>query len=277
MLYHVHLQSQYLNKYTDLHVLTPNKPKNLTPKEYYANGKKYRVLWLLHGHGSDYSDWQRKSNIELYSRDYDMIVVFVNVGNSSYAKWDIPSMYLDSYNYITEELMPYIHNWFPASDKPEDNFICGFSMGSIGAFKFVANRPELWGGAACLSACPANYRAMAEEGAGNIGMLETGLFLHHGDLDELLASEDNVWDRILENKDKLPPIYASCGTADSLYETNYLPFKEYAQEQGLDIVFSETEGAAHDFWFWDPEIMKALEFWGIAEPGAAHRVAERGL
>ena len=85
MLYHVHLQSQYLNKYTDLNVLVPNKPKDVSPAEFYGSGEKYRVLWLLHGHGSDYTDWQRKSNVELVTRDYNPIMVMPSVGSTALA------------------------------------------------------------------------------------------------------------------------------------------------------------------------------------------------
>lgn len=276
MLYHIHLQSQYLDRYTDLNVLVPNKPKDLSPAEFYRSGEKYRVLWLLHGHGSDYSDWQRKSNIELYSRDYNLIVVMPSVGNTLYTSFDLPMMSLDSYHYLTEELMPLVYGWFPASDKPEDNFIAGFSMGSMGTFKFVANNPGLFAGAACLSGCPVNFREVPTEGDPLSGVVQEALLANGGSMEALLASADNAWDRLVENKDQLPPIYCCCGTADPFYEADYVPFKRHAQEAGLPITFHETDGAGHDFWFWDPQIRRALEFWGIAKPGE-QMTSDRGL
>ena len=138
-------------------------------------------------------------------------------------------------------------------------------MGGAGTLKFVANNPELFADAACFSGCPTNFRAVPPEGDPMSDILGCSLLAHHNSMDELLASEDNVWDRLVENKDRLPPIYASFGTADPYYECCYLPFKRHAEVEGLPITFSETEGAVHDFWFWDPELRRALEFWGIAK------------
>lgn len=52
--------------------------------------------------------------------------------------------------------MPYIHGWFPASDRPEDNFIAGASMGGNGAMAIGFGSPELFGEIGILS-CAARY------------------------------------------------------------------------------------------------------------------------
>ena len=58
-------ESQYLGNNHTVGIILPDKPRSQTPAEFYGNGKKYKVLWLLHGTFGDYSDWIRKSNIEL--------------------------------------------------------------------------------------------------------------------------------------------------------------------------------------------------------------------
>lgn len=64
------------------------------------------------------------------------------------------------YDYLTEELMPLIYGWFPASDRREDNFIAGLSMGGRGAIKYTVNHPELFAAAAVLSAVPVDFKRL---------------------------------------------------------------------------------------------------------------------
>ena len=117
-------------------------PRDKTPAEFYGSGKKYKVLWLLHGTFGDHTDWIRKSNIELYACEKDLIVVMPSALNSNYAEWAKFSIGFDMYHYLTEELMPLVYNWFPASDKREDNFIAGLSMGGRGTLVYALNHPE---------------------------------------------------------------------------------------------------------------------------------------
>ena len=48
-LVHFQFESQCLCSNTDVTVILPDKPRDISPAEFYASGKKYRVLWLLHG------------------------------------------------------------------------------------------------------------------------------------------------------------------------------------------------------------------------------------
>lgn len=264
-LVHLNFASQYLGYYTDVNVLLPNKPKGQQPADYYGSGRKYKVLYLLHGGLSDYSDWERKSMIELYARERDLIVVMPSVQNSFYTKWTyqanewIPP--LDSYGYILEELMPLVSGWFPASSAPEDTYIAGLSMGALGALKFVANNPGRFAGAAAFSAAPPDLHV--EPTTSEATNIVFQLTQANGSLEAAIAGPDNVRDRLLENRDELPPIYCSCGTADNHYEGLYVDFKRWAQQEGLPITFSETPGFAHEMRFWNQEVERALDFFGL--------------
>ena len=61
------------------------------------------------------------------------------------------------YDYFTKELMPLVYGWLPVSDKREDNFIAGLSMGGRGTIKFAVNFPQLFAAAAVLSAVPVPF------------------------------------------------------------------------------------------------------------------------
>ena len=146
-------ESEYLRGNTYVDVILPDLPGRLTPEQFYRSGVKYPVLWLLHGTHGDASDWQRRTCIEHYACERNVIVVMPTAQNSNYSNWENYAIGYNMYDFVLKELMPIIYGWFPASDKREDNYIAGLSMGGRGTMKFAFNHPELFHKAAILSAC----------------------------------------------------------------------------------------------------------------------------
>ena len=145
-------ESEYLKNNHEVTVILPDKPREQTPADFYGSGKKYPVLWLLHGTFGDHSDWLRKSMIELYACENDLIVVMPSGLNSNYLNWPGFGTGYRAWDYLFDELMPLVHNWYPASSKREDNYIAGLSMGGRGVFQYVAGRPEKFAAAAdCIA------------------------------------------------------------------------------------------------------------------------------
>ena len=192
----MNFESRYLNNNHEISIILPDMPRDKTPAEFYGSGKKYKVLWLLHGTFGDHTDWIRKSNIELYACEKDLIVVMPSALNSNYAEWAKFSIGFDMYHYLTEELMPLVYNWFPASDKREDNFIAGLSMGGRGTLVYALNHPEKFAAAAVLSSCPFN---IADPNAPSLGARTQGSIDNRGGLEEYLASYENTW-RIVDER-----------------------------------------------------------------------------
>lgn len=257
-------ESQYLGNNHTIGVILPDKPRNLTPQAFYGSEKKYKVLWLLHGTFGDYSDWIRKSMIELYACERDLIVVMPSAMNSNYANWPSFGMGFQMYDYIFEELMPLIYNWFPASDKREDNFVAGLSMGGRGTCVLALNHPEKFAGACVLSAVPSDLRAMKEEG----GMMWERMRKSAANFDSeesFLNSYQNTW-KVLEDAAKqgteLPRLLFGCGEDDMLY-ADFLAFREKAGRLGLEADYFSIPGLKHEWRFWDQGIQKALDFFGI--------------
>lgn len=259
----MNLISKYLKVGTPVTILLPDRPENEDPRAFYESGKKYKVLWLLHGSYDDNTSWVHKTNIELYAAEKDLIVVMPNALNTNYANWPEFGMGFDMYHYVLDELMPMVYSWFPASDKREDNFIAGLSMGGRGTCVFAFNHPELFSAAAILSAAP---RDMAQ-----LETLEPKMYArtmqsvnNHGGMEGYLNSYEYTW-RIFQEKahtGELPRLYFSIGTEDHLYPS-YQHFKEVAQEIGLDATFEEVPGYRHEWRFWDLAIQKSLEFFGL--------------
>ncbi|MFN2166501.1 MAG: alpha/beta hydrolase, partial [Anaerolineae bacterium] len=140
-------ESQFLNGNTQVSIILPDKPRDQTPGDFYGSGTRYKVLWLLHGTFGDHSDWIRKSSIELYACENDLIVVMPSALNSDYVNWDDCMMGYGMFDFLIQELMPLVQNWLPASDKREDNFVAGLSMGGGGSLMYALNYPEKFAGA----------------------------------------------------------------------------------------------------------------------------------
>jgi putative tributyrin esterase len=261
----MNFESQYLRNNTEISIILPDKPRDQAPKDFYGSGAKYKVLWLLHGTYGDHSDWLRKSSIELYACEKDLAVVMPSALNSNYSNWDDFAIGYGMYDFITEELMPMVYNWYPISDKREDNYISGLSMGGGGAIKFAVNHPEKFAAAAILSSAPRNLRAIDLETA-NARTLTS--IQNAGSLEAYIDSYENVWDKLAElnGKGVLPRLYFATGSDDFLYQ-RYADFKKYAQEINLDATFEEGPGG-HEWRFWDTYIQKALVFFGLTDSDA---------
>lgn len=270
-LLHFNFESEYLGNNTEISVILPDKPRSLTPAEFYGGGKKHKVLWLLHGTFGDHTDWIRKSNIELYACEKNLIVVMPSGLNSNYVNWPSFATGYNAWDYLFEELMPLIYGWFPASDRREDNFIAGLSMGGGGAIQYAAGRPERFAAAAILSSAPSNLHELdlsVSSGTPAFDRRTKNIVESFGGMEGYLNSPVNVWDRLpeLNKSGTLPRLYFCCGKNDFLFD-RYQKFKDYAQEIGLNATFEEADGYTHEWRFWDLFIQKALVFFGLEEDG----------
>ena len=264
------IESRHLAGNTTVTVLLPDRPRDETPREYYGEERRFKVLWLLHGTFGDNLDWLRRTNIDLYAAEKGLAVVMPAALNSNYSNWSDFSLGYDMYDFLTEELMPLVQGWLPVSDRREDNFIAGLSMGGRGTVKFAANHPELFAAAAVLSASPVEYdRVLTEEllaeGTGMFADRLRGMVANAGGKDAFLASEENVW-RILDAKagsGELPRMLFACGSDDELIVGDLRTFAEHAADIGLDAEFWIADGYRHEWRFWDLAIQRALDFFGL--------------
>ena len=258
----LNFESQYLSGSTEVSIILPDKPRDVTAKDFYGSAGKFKVLWLLHGGYGDHSDWLRKTMIEVYAREKNLIVVMPSALNSVYSDWPEFMMGFNMFEYLLKELMPLIYSWFPASQAREDNFIAGLSMGGFGTLKLAANYPEKFAAAAIFSAAPLNPKSYS-------GSLDIPLFRNLiknvGGIEAFEESADNTWKLLLDRTASggLPSLYFACGTRDFLYEDTYLPFKEYALANGIPITFEELDGYGHEWRFWDLIVQRALGFFGL--------------
>jgi len=216
------------------------------------------VLWLLHGAGDNQSAWLRRTSIERYVHGTGLAVVMPCGHLSSYVDMAHGGAY---FTYIADELPRIMRSFFSLSDKREDNFIAGPSMGGAGALRIGIARPENYAAIGCFSASVNNRRRDMP------GRASRRFGLTYGDKPIEGTEKDTVGNimRLLEHKKTAPRIYHACGTEDFLLENSRetRDFFESLEGNPFDYHYEELPGA-HDWDFWDARIQDFLKFIGKA-------------
>lgn len=264
----MNVDSKYLRSNQAFSVILPDMPRDHEPAEYYRAHRRLKVVWLLHGTYGDHTDWVRKTNVERYASSRGVAVVMPSGLNSNYANWGRAMLGYDMYDYVLHELMPLVHNWFPVSDRREDNFIAGLSMGGRGTITFAVNNPERFAAAAALSASPRDFATLTPEYLAS-GTPVADRFAraieNAGGLDAYLGSPENTW-RVIDERaasGDLPRLLFACGADDDYVMEDLIPFRRHAEELGLDAEFLIRPGFTHEWDFWDLAIRDAFDFFGL--------------
>lgn len=129
------------------HLPTPMDVMVVTP-ENADTTLRYPTVYLLHGHGGNYTNWLSKQPRLLDIADsYGMVIVCPDGRNSWY--WDSPKMHMESC--IVEDLVPYIDSHYPTLADSTMRAITGLSMGGHGAMWLTMRHPDIWKNAGTIS------------------------------------------------------------------------------------------------------------------------------
>lgn len=245
--------SPVLGRHTQINVIVPTPTEEGQPI-----GKNKKVLYLLHGMHGDADSWLLYSNISRYAQDAGIVVVMPSVNNSFYQDMAHGERF---FTYVTKELPEYIQGIFPVSDKREDTYLAGLSMGGYGAYYVGLSCPEKFAAVASLSgAVDVAFRAtpVPQGQAMPVPAFLTDCF---GDLRSLPGSDKDVFALFEKAREKgcVPRLYQSCGTEDFLYAMNKLSYEKLTG-MGAEITWREIPGYAHVWDLWDQEIRRVINW-----------------
>ena len=162
----------------------------------YTDGKKYNVLYVLHGIGGTEDEWldygsPKEIMDNLYAQGVvePMILVFPNgrAMNPDAVPADIfcataQAAFLNFERDLITDLIPFIEKQYPVYTDRQHRGICGLSMGGGQALNFGLGHPELFSCAGAFSPAP--------------------------------NTDSSVFK--LDNKDMVPFIFILCGESDKL-------------------------------------------------------------
>lgn len=214
----------------------------------FKNGQKFKTLYLLHGIFGNYTDWVSGTRIQRWAEEKNLAVVMPSGDNAFYVNGPVPTNNYEEF--VAEELVEVTRNMFPLSDKKEDTFIAGLSMGGYGALHTGLKYPDTFGYVASLSGAVSTL--WSKESLLNINVV-------FGDYEKAVESDKNL-KVLVEKMDKnnVPKLFLACGKQDMLYKDN-LKFVDILKEKGLGLTFYEEDGG-HEWDFWDRNIKRVIDW-----------------
>jgi putative tributyrin esterase len=217
---------------------------------------KLPVLYLLHGMSDDHSGWVRNTSIERYVNEMNLAVVMP----TTHLGWYTDMAYGNKYwTFISDELPNVLHSFFNnLSQRREDNFVAGLSMGGYGALKLGLGKPESFSAVASLSGaldissiCLFNENTEEKEFWRNI----------FGDAQQVKGSDNDLLalaTNLKLSEKPLPKVFIWCGTEDFLYDQS-LTMKAHLESLNFDLSYEESPGD-HTWKYWDAQIQRVLSW-----------------
>ncbi|KMK75504.1 alpha/beta hydrolase [Alkalihalobacillus pseudalcaliphilus] len=241
--------SEVLGLSSSMNVILPEQTHTQIGMENQLHTTKHKTLYLLHGYSDDHSIWLRRTSIERYVAATGIAVVMPAVDHSYYTDMEYGKKY---WTFVSDELPQIARSFFHLSDKREDNFVAGLSMGGYGAFKLALNHPDRFAAAASLSgALDIRSRTLADAGR------KFDLILGGKDPQGTSADLFHLIDKHKNNPNR-PLLYQSCGTEDFLYEDNQR-FTAHCQKSGYELTTDYGPGD-HNWEYWDDQIQAVLKW-----------------
>ena len=256
--------------YVSKTVGTKRKALVYTPPSY-NKGKKYPVLYLLHGIGGDEKEWLKGGqpqvildNLSAENKIQPMIVVMPNgramkddraIGNIM--AQDKVEAFAAFEKDLLNDLIPFIEKKYPVLTDRENRAIAGLSMGGEGTFIYALHHPELFSAACPLSAAtgPAsieelkNYRLW--QGTEGISDAEKEAYFKR-------YSVLNLIQNMPDDQKKAVRWYIDCGDDDFLYEGNCLVHIAMRKKE-IPHEFRIRDGV-HSWTYWRASLPNVLEF-----------------
>jgi putative tributyrin esterase len=242
--------SDVLELSTSMTVILPQATAGQIGMEGVASRSgRHPTLYLLHGLSDDDSIWLRRTSIERYVAPLGLAVVMPQVHRSYYADEVHGGRY---WTFLSQELPEIARSFFPLTDRREETFVAGLSMGGYGAFKWALRHPERFAAAASLSGALDVAAVQDEHGLPDV------MHRAFGDLPVAGSSDDLLWllERTAADGTDLPALYLACGTEDPLV-THNRAFIDAAAEYGVPLT-ARLEPGEHEWGYWDARIQDVL-------------------
>ena len=232
------VKSKSLQRRTSISVILPADNIHFLQDAEEIVPKPYRTLYLLHGlYGSD-DIFLANTSIQKFAEDNGIAIV-IPCGENSF--------YVDNVNahalygeYVGQELLDITRNIFPLSDKREDTFIAGFSMGGYGAIRNGLKYSQNFSKIGMISAALITDDIFGYSSDDNVLRSRPFYESIFGNLDELEGSDMDP-KALIENCTNIPDIFMACGKNDFLYDKN-TDFYDFLKTNNVNVDFVEAEG-----------------------------------
>ncbi len=254
----VNFYAEQLKRNVTFSALIPNDvPKAFRGEQFNTPMK---TLYLLPGYSGNYHDWMINAALQDLSNQYHLAIISVAGENSFYLDHKAEGFKYGAY--VGEELVAYTRELFGLSDKREDTYIGGFSMGGFGAIRNGLKYHETFSKVVALSSALITREVSKMQPGSHNGMANYEYYeMVFGETAHVLETENDpeyLVKTLMAKGEKLPEIYMACGSEDFLIEPNRA-FANFLKEQKAPAVYEEAPGV-HDWNFWKPYIERGIKW-----------------
>ena len=218
---------------------------------------RYPVLYLLHGLSDDHTIWLRRTSIERYAAERGIAVIMPAAGRSFYQDMAAGPRY---WTHVSEEVPRLARAFFPLSDRREDTYVAGLSMGGYGALRMALARPDRYAAAGSFSGALDMVRRTQDIARDAVFSREEMEWIFGRGL-KIAGTDADLFHlarRVARSRKPRPRLFQYCGTADFLYQDN-LRFRDHAQHLNLDVTYRE-DGGTHGWAWWDTQVLAFLDW-----------------
>ncbi len=239
-----------------------NVTRNYTvclPESYSkATGKKYPVLYLLHGHSHRNNTWVKDGRVQevvarltAANQACEMIIIMPDAGSIRDGYFDMENWPYEAFFF--EEFIPFVEKKYRIAGTQAGRAVAGFSMGGGGAVAYALKHPDMFCSVFAMSALmtlPRQERAAVR----NPEMEAFGRSVLANDCNAYIAHVDEA------TLEKLRNIrwFADCGDEDFLLDVNFDFYREM-QRAKIPCEFRVRDGG-HDWEYWRTSLSMALSF-----------------
>ena len=248
------IKCKSLQRRTSISVILPADNIHFLQDTEEIVPQPYKTLYLLHGlYGSD-DIFLANTSIQKFAEDNGIAIVIPCGENSFYVDNEKAHAYYGEY--VGQELLDITRNIFPLSDKREDTFIAGFSMGGYGAIRNGLKYSQNFSKIGMISPALITEDIMNCTDDDNVLRSKDFYESIFGDLNKVKNSDMDP-KYLIETCEEIPDIYMACGIDDFLFEKS-VDFHGFLKDKQIDATFVRGEGE-HTWEFCDEHIKKFIK------------------
>jgi len=217
----------------------------------------YKTFYFLPGFSGSAIELATYLSFRKQSLVHNIAVVIVNGDNSFYIdKSDRMAMYS---TFITKELLEVTRDLLPLSDKKEDTFIGGLSMGGYGSLINGLQHTDTFGKIAMLSPGIDFYKMNDDGKPGFTQEFLDDIFNSREEHQNSLEFPEKIITEHVNNAVEFPDLFLTCGTEDELTYDDTVYLFNLLKENNIEVEYIEDTGN-HDIFFWEKMMTPMFSF-----------------
>ena len=224
-------------------------------KPTHSGKAPYPVLYLLHGFANNGTVWGRYTSVERYAEERQIAVVTISAENKGYRNQPAGEGMFGSgdrhFDFLAYEVPDFVTANFNVSKRPEDTYIAGLSMGSMGTLLHSLTMPERFRAAGAFSG-PLMKMTMGMDPAELAKMTDADWDARVSDEASALVEQAKAQGK------KLPDYYVATGTLDNPEASK--AFARFLERNGATVKTNFSRVYGHEWQFWDETIKEFLDW-----------------